>query len=276
MKLRIAVMLVVCCAAVANAQVTSNVFTRVLEIKSSGQLGTAFTVDVDGRQYLITAKHLVTRLKDQGAIDIFVANRWARIDVKVFRCADPVDIAVLAPSRLLTLNYTLDPVSKAHQFVVGQDAYFLGFPYGISMAKWSALNLERPFPFTAKASISASVQEDGAEVLLLDGRNNPGFSGGPVVFRDVLQEKPAFYLAGVVSGFRPELVAVTEPELVTSPKQLKGVEPWRIRKRKDGKTVVLRDTDKMVPTNTGIVIAYHIQPAIDLIQQHPVGPAVEK
>jgi hypothetical protein len=111
---------------------------------------------------------------------------------------------------------------------------------------------------------------------LLDGRNNPGFSGGPVVFRDVLQEKPAFYLAGVVSGFRPELVAVTEPELVTSPKQLKGVEPWRIRKRKDGKTVVLRDTDKMVPTNTGIVIAYHIQPAIDLIQQHPVGPAVEK
>jgi hypothetical protein len=274
MKLRIAFILVACGAIVANAQVTSNVFTRVLELKSGGQLGTGFTVDVGGRQYLITAKHLVTGIKERGEVDVFAANQWRKIEVRVFRCADPVDIAVLAPDRLLTPSYTLEPVSKTHSFIVGQDAYFLGFPYGIAMAQWSAVNLQHPLAFTAKASISAAVHEQEAEVLLLDGRNNPGFSGAPVVFRDVLQEKPTFYLAGVVSGFRPELVPVTAPEVVTSPKQLKGVEPWRIRKRKDGKTVVLRDTERMVPQNTGIVIAYHIKPAIELIEQHPIGPVV--
>jgi Trypsin-like peptidase domain len=267
-------MLVVCCVAVCHAQVTSNVFTRVLELKSGGQLGTGFTVDVDGRQYLITAKHLVTQIKERGTVDVFAANQWMKIDVRVFRCADPVDVAVLVPDRVLTPSYALEAVSNTHSFIVGQDAYFLGFPYGIAMAQWSSLNLEHPLAFTAKASISAAVHEGDAEVLLLDGRNNPGFSGAPVVFRDVLQEKPTFYLAGVVSGFRPELVPVTEPEVVTSAKQLKGVEAWRIRKRKDGKTVVLRDTERMVPQNTGIVIAYHIKAAMELIAQHPIGPAV--
>src|SRR3954452_22937137 len=215
MKFRLLLIFLFCSFANAPAQVTSNVLTRVLELKSGTQIGSGFTFDVDGRQYLITAKHIVAGLKDKDFVDVFAGNQWSKIDVQVFRCADPVDIAVLVPSRLLTLSYTLEPVSKTHQFVVGQDAYFLGFPYGISMSKWSSLNLQRPFAFTAKASISASVQEDGAEVLLLDGRNNPGFSGGPVVFRDLLQEKPTFYLAGVVSGFRPELVPVTAPQLVT-------------------------------------------------------------
>src|ERR1700730_12291840 len=43
----------------ASSQVTSNVLLRVLLIKTPLGSGTAFSMDIDGRQYLITAKHMV-------------------------------------------------------------------------------------------------------------------------------------------------------------------------------------------------------------------------
>jgi heme/copper-type cytochrome/quinol oxidase subunit 2 len=46
-------------ATVAWAQVpTSNVLYRVLRIKTATSTGSAFTIEVDGKQYLITARHL--------------------------------------------------------------------------------------------------------------------------------------------------------------------------------------------------------------------------
>jgi len=51
----------VCAPVVCVAQVTSNVLLRTLLIAIPGTkwvpTGTAFTIDVDGRQYLVTAKH---------------------------------------------------------------------------------------------------------------------------------------------------------------------------------------------------------------------------
>ena len=44
-----------------TAQVTSNVLRRTLLIQAS-ETGTAFTIDIDGRQYIITAKHIVKGL----------------------------------------------------------------------------------------------------------------------------------------------------------------------------------------------------------------------
>ena len=41
-----------------NEIVNANILTRVLHLKIGEMTGTAFTVEVDGRQYLITAKHL--------------------------------------------------------------------------------------------------------------------------------------------------------------------------------------------------------------------------
>ena len=44
----------------AWAQVpTSNVLYRVLKIRTAGSTGSAFTIEVDGKQYLITARHLL-------------------------------------------------------------------------------------------------------------------------------------------------------------------------------------------------------------------------
>ena len=62
----------------------------------------------------------------------------------------------------------------------GQDVYFLGFPYGLH-GDMSALSNDLPFPFVKKGIISL-FHNDGVNRIYLDGHNNPGFSGGPVVF----------------------------------------------------------------------------------------------
>ena len=58
-----------------------------------------------------------------------------------------------------------------------------------------------PLAFMKKGIFSATTNENGAVVFFLDGHNNPGFSGGPVVYRDLNQSgAPVFYVAAVVSG----------------------------------------------------------------------------
>ena len=131
-----------------------------------------------------------------------------------------------------------------------------------------------PFPLVKKGTISAQVEEKGATVILLDGYNNRGFSGGPIVYRDINQSKVVFYLAGVVSGFIPELVPVTTPEKIKPGQDVSQIEQWRNVKLKDGQMAELKDTEQMVPLNTGIVIGYHIQHAVDLVRKNPIGPKV--
>jgi hypothetical protein len=112
-----------------SAQVTDHVFLRVRMIQAGKAQGTSFTLDVDGRQYLITAKHLVTGLNSDDVVKILQSDGWASVAVKVFRCAEPIDIAVLVPPEQLTVNLPLEPTSAGIRF--SQDMFFVGFPYDI-------------------------------------------------------------------------------------------------------------------------------------------------
>ncbi len=259
----------------STAQVTSNVYTRVLKIQVGENTGSAFTLDVDDRQYLITAKHMVADLKKEDSIDIYKGDRWLPLGVKVLKCADPIDIAVLVPEQLLTPSLPLDTISNSHQFVMGQEAYFAGFPFGLHMSG-NNLNGDYPLAMVKKGNFSATFAEGGANIIALDGFNNHGFSGGPVVFRDLSQSNSPLYVVGVISGFRPELSAVMKPEKIKPGDDMSKIERWRIVKLKDGQNAVLRDTDQMVGLNTGIIISYSIQHAIDLIRKNPIGPKIRQ
>src|SRR5262245_45502547 len=82
----------------SSRPVTSNVLLRVLKIGAENDTATAFTIDVDKRQYIVTAKHAVKQLSDNASIKIYNSNKWEDIDVKIFRCDDPIDIAILVPN----------------------------------------------------------------------------------------------------------------------------------------------------------------------------------
>jgi hypothetical protein len=257
----------------SEAQITSNVYTRVLKVQVGDYTGSAFTMDVDGRQYILTAKHLVASLKDNDSVNVFKGDQWLSIPVKVLKCDDPIDIAVLVPDKPLTLNFELSASPADHQVTYGQEVYFVGFPFGLHMDS-ADLNQGYPLAFVKKGVLSAIAKENGALVILLDGFNNHGFSGGPMVYRDVKNPNGNFYVLGVISGFRPELSSVMRPEKLKPGEDTSKLEQWRLIK-KDGQTAILKDTEQMVALNTGIVIGYGIKHAIDLIQSHPIGPKVQ-
>jgi S1-C subfamily serine protease len=179
-------------------------------IQTGHGTGSSFTIEVDGRQYLITAKHVVAGLKPEDTIQIRKGEEWSSVKVKVLRCDEPIDIAVLVPPVQLTVTFPLEPTTDKVLF--GQDAYFVGFPYGISM-DGKQVNDSYPIAFVKKGNFSAMVPEGIATVIFLDGHNNPGFSGGPIVYRDLNQSGPPIsYAAGVISGFKPEFIPTVVAE----------------------------------------------------------------
>jgi hypothetical protein len=257
-----------------QAQITSNVFRRVLMIRPAGSesFGTGFTLDADGRQYLITAKHVVAGMKTEGTIEIREGENWSPVSVKVFLCDDPIDIAVLVPPRQLTVTFPLEPTMADIRY--GQDVYFVGFPYGLFT---SGQNVNGSFPvaFIKKAVMSASTNDHGATLLFLDGQNNPGFSGAPIVYRDLDKTDFTFKLLGVVSGFRFDRNPVLKPvEIKPGEEKPEDMARGRIIK-KNGHVYRLAETEELVDFNTGIIAGYSIQHALDLITKNPIGPKID-
>ncbi len=257
----------------AHAQVTTGVLSKILRIGvggPTGVTGTSFTIEVDGRQYLITAKHVVGRLKEEGSVDLLTGEKWVPTQMQVFRCDDPIDIAVLIPPRQLTEAVSLEPTMVG--ITLGQDAYFAGFPFGYSSpSAIKTVNGLLMIPSVNKGTVS--VLNNG--MILLDGRNNFGFSGAPIIFKDIFRGD-IYKVAGVISGFQPDLVPVTTPVEIQPGEDTAQIEKWRIITLPNGHKARLKDTDQIVPTNTGIVIGYSIDKAVELIRQHPIGPQVSR
>jgi len=124
--------------------------------------------------------------------------------------------------------------------IYGQDVFFLGFPYDL-LGRIILGSEGYPLPFVKKATVSLF----DSRVIYLDGHNNSGFSGGPVVFPQT--GKNEYRVAGVVSGY------VERPEPVF-----------------DGE----HKTPLVYQYNTGIIVAHNIKAALDLITLNPIGCAL--
>ena len=85
-------------SALASDYIAADLLARVKKIVVGSVTGTAFTIEVDGRQYLVTAKHVVAGQPDANAsVRIYRGkNSFSDLQVDILRCDDPIDIAVLA------------------------------------------------------------------------------------------------------------------------------------------------------------------------------------
>jgi len=143
----------------------------------------------------------------------------------------------------LTPTLPAEPTLEGIAF--GQDLYFLGFPYGL-FSESGDLNNHYPFPFVKKGILSATGEGFGDPgIFFIDGHNNPGFSGGPVVF--VPYGKKEFRIAGVVSGFQ----TVGEPVYDQ-----------------------VGSASHFFKVNTGLMVAYNIHGALEAIKANPIGFAL--
>lgn len=220
--------------------ITANFIHRTFRIKCGRSVGTGFTVDVDGKQYLITARHVVESFGPTTGLEVFGNGVWAGVPARlVAHGSDGVDVSVLAPVAAMSPP-GLPVVASSDGVAYGQDVYFLGFPYGV-LSQVIFGDAGHPLPLAKKAVLSSFA----GEVYLLDGHNNPGFSGGPVVFgRDGTIPNS---VAAVVSGYRfsPEPVFLDQAETALTYRE-----------------------------NTGIIISYKIEAALGMIRANPIGPDV--
>lgn len=132
-----------------SAQATNDALFRTFMIESNFGRGTTFSIDVDNREYWITAKHMFTGIKT-GPAGVFTtktvqANILSRIGdgdeghdlhwmTETFTVIDPgkdIDILVLVPDHVLLdfpRKFTLR--TGVENIGLGGDCEFLGFPYG--------------------------------------------------------------------------------------------------------------------------------------------------
>jgi S1-C subfamily serine protease len=254
-------------SAMANPDfVSANVLKRVKRIVVGQSSGTAFTIEVDGLQYIVTAKHVVAALTGgKGRIKIYEdKDNKKEIAVDVLRCDDPVDIAVLVPTEQVTVNFSLPAQSKGA--FISQDMFFVGFPFGdFGLTTHDG---QSAIGFVRKAVFSAQENANGVTSMYLDGTNNPGFSGGPVVYMNYNDQQGGLTVAGVISGFRSDFAEVMKSEKVERQAITQDdLNKQLIRQLADGTFIKLSPTGNYVVTNTGVVVAYPIEYAVDLIKK---------
>jgi hypothetical protein len=243
--------------AVAWAQVpTSNVLYRVLRIKTATSTGSAFTIEVDGRQYLITARHLLTGFGSEGEIELWMEGRWSRTRARaIYPSREAVDIAALELGKVITITFPLEPSSGG--LTLGQQVFFLGYPYGLGTSRSEpAPPGFGELPFLKSGIVSAVDDRDPeASVLYLDGQNNPGFSGGPIVFWHAPSR--GFRVAGVVRGYRNEALPVLRQKDIDDPE-------------------ARAYNDLYTRANSGIVVGYDIRHIVDAIRaaRRPTPPPI--
>jgi len=226
--------------------VTSNALQRTFRIEFDGLTGTAFLIDAGGRRYLVTAAHILEGTKPLQDVTIFVRNGDDWLPLVCFhlgKMEPPIDVAVLAP------RVPFGPPPESHLqtgggALLGSDCYFLGFPWGLATQSGS-LNGNYPIPLVKKALCSGFRHGDDGKTngYYLDGINNPGFSGGPVL--DAKSDPPRVF--AIIAGYRTATSEVVN---------------------KMGE-----ETGLFYEYNTGIVIASDIRFALAIIEsaQRPVG-----
>ena len=226
-------------AASPQDAVPIEILQRTLFIKVGNVTGTAFKIDYQGKVYLVTARHVITGLSGTKlTIQVWRSDKWEDYPtVKTFFPPSPdADIAVFETNETITRPYE---VGTAGSTTFGQQVWFLGYPWGLGTHISNA-----EFPFIKKGTMSAiDASDPDAVVLYVDGFNNPGFSGGPIIFWDFSSH--TYQILGVVKGYRNDTAKVL----------INGAQ-----------------IDTNILVNSGILIGYSIHHAIQAIDQGQKKP----
>lgn len=209
-------------------------------LRCGDHVGTAFAYDRDGRQYIVTAKHLVAEFGPKTPLHALHDKSWKALPAKlVGHGAEGCDVSVFAAEEF-AVRVEGELFSNDRNIIYGQEVHFLGFPLGM-FGDIGELLGHFPLPYVKRAILS-SMTMDGSGVMVLDGINNPGFSGGPIIGK--VGAVGALAILGVVSGY-----TAADSNVLFKDK----------------------DTGLIVRENTGLIRAFHIVKALDLIDANPVG-----
>ena len=156
----------------------------------------SFVIEPNNRELLITALHGFNKLLPSPSkvhIQVNIAKKWKTFDATLYHLPDTsIDIAILVLAQRIQYK---KPYITYSNIEIGQECRFYGFPYG---RLFFTDGDNRYIPFIKRGLVSSISQN----VIFLDGMNNPGFSGGPVVIQDVFSKE--YKILGVISGYLPK------------------------------------------------------------------------
>lgn len=225
-----------------QSKVQPEILNRVFGLYYNGRVGTAFTMECKGSQFLVTAKHMFRRSAFPGSTTIGLLTeegKYTPYEVEIkYPKNQQVDIAVmkLKDNRYISKEYSNPNTSK--ELALGQDVFYLGFPSGYDKVLMPFSGTKRPIPFIKKACFSGRFNNLHTR-MIFDGYVNEGFSGGPVCYKPDSSE--IMSIAAVVAHYYPEKQPVIN---------------------KDCQSV-----GSYVETNTGIIIAYDISEAVKVAER---------
>lgn len=219
--------------------VPSEMLSRTLYIRTATELGTAFKIDYKGKLYLITARHMVTGLPiDNPTIKVRQGDEWFDLHLQkiLFPTSPNADIAIFKSGEDVAQPFNVKVIGDDDSVTFGQQVWFLGFPL-LEGLESRATKFEAPF--IKRGTMSAIVSTDpNAVVMFIDGFNNKGFSGGPVIYWDFKEHQ--YRILAVVSGYKN-----AQAEAVINGQKV--------------------DTNILV--NSGILISYSIEHAMEAIRK---------
>lgn len=168
------------------------------QIKTSRGTGTCFLANDDNGFFFVTAAHIVEGTLKGDTIYLAHKDGWISQCIREIRKSPSgYDIAAFTTEMKVVgvIPKFLDPPG----LMPGQPMAFLGFPHGLQTNYPNANGYLSPLVRTAY--FSGVVEINGLRMLILDGFNNPGYSGAPVY---TTNDQGDAQLFAVISGFKFE------------------------------------------------------------------------
>lgn len=150
-------------------------------LRLSDRIGTCFWLQVNDKGCFVTARHILQGAEAGGRISLSVQSDQPSLTQPADEYHTVKNI-FHHPSLDFSLFSTVEQVPHQDTYFgsprIGQPVLFCGFPHGLAGKNASQRYLT---PIVKSATLAAYIRKnDGADLYLVDGINNPGFSGGPV------------------------------------------------------------------------------------------------
>jgi hypothetical protein len=134
-----------CCAEVVKLQraVPYGILSRVFQIRYGNVSGSSFVIDVDSKQYIITARHILPKAKDGDSAELYISGNWHPLIIKlIYPKDDKIDIVALAADHLIAPKM---PINIGKRYICWAGCLFSWISLLVLLSKDDPTTLLVPF-----------------------------------------------------------------------------------------------------------------------------------